>query len=77
MTPRGLTPDEINDFLREAFPGGAGAAHVEEADGKRAVCRIRYSESQLRPGGTLVYCTCSLEPEENELMVERPKKKGE
>ncbi len=50
---RGLTPDEINAFLREAFPGGAGAAHVEAADGKRAVCRIRYSESQLRPGGTL------------------------
>lgn len=50
---KGLTPDEINAFLREAFPLGAGSAVVEEADGQRAVCRIRYNESQLRPGGTL------------------------
>lgn len=49
----GLTPDQINAFLREAFPQGAGSAIVEEADGVRAVCRVRYSESQLRPGGTL------------------------
>lgn len=49
----GLTPDEINAFLRDAFPQGAGAAIVEEADGRRAVCRYRYNASQLRPGGTL------------------------
>jgi uncharacterized protein (TIGR00369 family) len=49
---RGLTPDEINAFIRDAFPGG-GAAVCEAADGTRAVCRIRYNENQLRPGGTL------------------------
>jgi uncharacterized protein (TIGR00369 family) len=49
----GLTPDEINAFLRDSFPQGAGAAHVEAADGRTAVCRVRYSDSQLRPGGTL------------------------
>jgi uncharacterized protein (TIGR00369 family) len=54
MTTRpGLTPEEINAFLRETFPRGAGAAHVEYADGRRAVCRVRYDESQLRPGGTV------------------------
>ncbi len=30
---------------------------------------LRHSVSLLRPGGTLVYCTCSLEPEEGELAV--------
>ena len=30
---------------------------------------LRHSVSLLSPGGTLVYCTCSLEPEEGELAV--------
>jgi 16S rRNA (cytosine967-C5)-methyltransferase len=31
---------------------------------------LRKSLSLLKPGGTLVYCTCSLEPEEGELAAE-------
>jgi uncharacterized protein (TIGR00369 family) len=48
----GMQAEEINAFLREAFPHGA-PPHVETADGVTASCRICYSESQLRPGGTL------------------------
>jgi 16S rRNA (cytosine967-C5)-methyltransferase len=32
---------------------------------------LRRAAALLRPGGTLVYSTCSLEPEENEQLVER------
>jgi uncharacterized protein (TIGR00369 family) len=49
----GMSVDEINAFFREGFPGREGAATVDYADGKRAVCRIAYNERQLRPGGTL------------------------
>lgn len=48
----GMQADEINAFLRKAFPHGA-PPQVEAADGVSARCRIRYDESQLRPGGTL------------------------
>lgn len=48
-----MTVDEINAFLAEAFPGGEGRAIVEAADGRTCRCRIKYRESQLRPGGTL------------------------
>jgi uncharacterized protein (TIGR00369 family) len=49
----GMTVDEINAFLREGFPGGGNPPEVERADGRIAVCRKRYEENQLRPGGTL------------------------
>jgi 16S rRNA (cytosine967-C5)-methyltransferase len=32
---------------------------------------LRRATSLLKPGGTLVYCTCSLEPEEGELAIAR------
>lgn len=32
---------------------------------------LRHSITILRPGGTLVYCTCSLEPEEGEMQIRR------
>ncbi len=49
----GMTVDEINAFFDRGFPGRTGALRVDHADGKTASCRIRYDESQLRPGGTL------------------------
>lgn len=48
----GMTADAINRFLQEAFPHGAPPI-VEAADGRTARLRIRYQESQIRPGGTL------------------------
>ncbi len=51
MTP--MTADQINAFFAEGFPGRTGALVVEHADAVSARCRIRYDESQLRPGGTL------------------------
>jgi 16S rRNA (cytosine967-C5)-methyltransferase len=38
---------------------------------KRQLKIVRVSASLLRPGGALVYSTCSLEPEENEQVVQR------
>lgn len=49
----GMTVDEINAFLREGFPGGGNPPQVEHADGRVAICRRRYEDNQLRPGGTL------------------------
>ena len=49
----GMTVSDINAFLREGFPGGGNPPLIEHADGERAVCRMRYDERQLRPGGTL------------------------
>lgn len=50
----GMTAAEINAFLSSDFPGRDSARGVVEfADGRRAVCRLPYSPSQLRPGGTL------------------------
>ena len=49
----GMTADEINAFLRDGFPGGGNPPTVERADGRVAVCRMRYDDRQLRPGGTL------------------------
>lgn len=48
----GMSVEALNAFLREAFPSGA-LPEVEAADGRTARCRIRYSDAQLRPGGTL------------------------
>jgi len=47
-----MTPEEINQFLAQAFSGGTPPL-VEAADGQTARCRITYSPNQIRPGGTL------------------------
>jgi uncharacterized protein (TIGR00369 family) len=47
-----MDKDAITAFLAQAFPHGR-PPEVEHADGTRAVCRIRYDDTQLRPGGTL------------------------
>lgn len=47
-----MTADEINAFMREAFPH-PGRPLVMRADGKTALCRLVYGDHQLRPGGTL------------------------
>lgn len=52
-TPIVMTVDELNDFLAGAFPGQPRAYRTEHVgmDGLRM--RLPYSDSQLRPGGTL------------------------
>lgn len=47
-----MSPDEINQFMRQAFTGGTPPL-VETADGQSARCRVIYSPTQIRPGGTL------------------------
>jgi acyl-coenzyme A thioesterase PaaI-like protein len=47
-----MTADDINAFMREAFPQ-PGRPVVVVADGARALCRLAYGDNQLRPGGTL------------------------
>ena len=38
---------------------------------QRRIDRCQRAAGLLKPRGTLVYCTCSLEPEEGELAIER------
>jgi uncharacterized protein (TIGR00369 family) len=51
----GLSAEAINAFLEEIWPNRAanGGSLVEYADPMRVICRVRYTPSQLRPGGTL------------------------
>lgn len=48
-----MNADEINEFLAEVFPGAGTGKFADYCDGQRAVCRVKYDASQLRPGGTL------------------------
>lgn len=48
-----MDAEALNDYLAEIFPGSGLSRSVEYADGARALVRVRYAESQLRPGGTL------------------------
>ena len=43
---------------------------IKEASAKQAGL-LRSAYRALKPGGVLVYCTCSFAPEENELVVDR------
>lgn len=51
-----MSPDEINRFLEQEFPQVRktyGEIHVESAGEMKAVVRIVFSDSHLRPGGTI------------------------
>jgi uncharacterized protein (TIGR00369 family) len=47
-----MGPDDINAFWETVFPYD-GRGIVEVADGKTAVCRLKFDTKQVRPGGTL------------------------
>ena len=48
-----MTVDELNEFLRGAFPGNPRVYKVEHSDLTGLRMRLPYSDLQLRPGGTL------------------------
>jgi 16S rRNA (cytosine967-C5)-methyltransferase len=53
------------DILRLRRPSDVARLAVVQA------ALLKNAMSLVRPGGTLVYCTCSLEPEEGPLQIER------
>lgn len=53
------------DGMRLKGPGDVAALADQQA------ALLRAALAMLKPGGTLVYCVCSLEPEEGEAQVER------
>src|ERR1700752_4543874 len=50
-----MTLAELENFLRVEFPQsfGSGDTSIESADGETCLLRQRYSDSMLRPGGTI------------------------
>src|SRR5215468_8897121 len=54
MAPR-MTVAELGAFLRAELPQmfGSGEITIENADGETCLVRQRYSDSMLRPGGTI------------------------
>ena len=60
-------PIELTKFERgEPFPGDYHATLTALQDRL-----LQRGAALLKPGGTLIYCTCSLEPEEGEFAVQR------
>lgn len=55
MTPAKMTVAELDAFLRDEFPQAfaSGDIAIESADGETCLLRQRYSETMLRPGGTI------------------------
>ena len=55
MTAAKMSVAELHDFLRVEFPQsfGSGDTIIESADGETCLLRQRYSDSMLRPGGTV------------------------
>lgn len=53
LPPPVVTADELNDFLREAFPGAPRGYGVEEVTGAGARLRMPVESLQGRPGGTV------------------------
>lgn len=48
-----FTPEEMNAYLEEVFPQIKGVYVVEELTEKGCVMRLKVTERQLRPGGTV------------------------
>jgi acyl-coenzyme A thioesterase PaaI-like protein len=48
-----LSAEEITDFLNDVFPGSMERFVIEEVQPMRARVRMKFSEYQLRPGGTI------------------------
>ncbi len=49
-----LTAADINSIIASGLPGAKGWGFmVENVTAEGVVCRVRYSDKQLRPGGTL------------------------
>ena len=49
-----LTAADINTIIATGLPGAKGWGFiVEEVTPEGAICRVRYSDKQLRPGGTV------------------------
>jgi uncharacterized protein (TIGR00369 family) len=50
-----MSVTELEEFLCAEFPQsfGSGDTVIESADGKTCLLRQRYSDSMLRPGGTI------------------------
>jgi acyl-coenzyme A thioesterase PaaI-like protein len=48
-----LTASEITEFLNEVFPGAMDRFVIEDVGPMRARVRMKYSDYQLRPGGTI------------------------
>jgi uncharacterized protein (TIGR00369 family) len=49
-----LSADEVSSIIANGLPGAKGLGFsVEEVRPEGVTCRMRYSDKQLRPGGTL------------------------
>jgi uncharacterized protein (TIGR00369 family) len=48
-----LTAPEITEFLNEVFPGAMDRFVIEDVRPMGARVRMKFNESQLRPGGTV------------------------
>jgi acyl-coenzyme A thioesterase PaaI-like protein len=53
LKPTRLSASEITEFLNEVFPGAMDRFVIEEVTPMRARVRMKYSDYQLRPGGTI------------------------
>jgi len=48
-----LNAGQITEFLNEVFPGAMDRFVIEDVSPMRARVRMKYSDYQLRPGGTI------------------------
>ena len=70
--PRGYAPHSQNTGAMRRRVDLRWRIRLEEIERLRDLQHelLRKAAPLLKPGGTLIYSTCSLEPEENELIVD-------